>query len=292
MKKTLSIITIVLAAGLLASCSMFKLDNFDGPNARVTGILKDAKTGERIGLESSVSSVWDWATWSMKTTTIGTMIVVEQGWTDYQGNPVSQDQHWYVRFDGKYTNNLVFAAKYKVDTKNLPCYSPDNVDFEIKQGENHIDFTVTPYCRIVDERISYNASTKKIVATFKVELGDATKANTITNLSLCSNTQVFVGRNYFNLAKDDPGAKKEGAMDWTTWSTGPAVNPGEEVTLEIDTQRPENAILFQYEQDRFFRIAAVASGNGYNGNNYYNFSKTYKMSADFKTVEVVDWDTL
>ena len=291
MKKLVSIISIVLAAGMLASCDMFKLDNFDGPDAQVTGILKDSKTGEKMGIESSVSSVWDWSSWSMKTTVIGTMVVIEQGWTSpVDGSPVSQDQNWYVRFDGKYTNNLVFAAKYKVDTKNLPCYPPDNADFELKKGANTVDFTVTPYCRIVDENITYNAATKKIVATFKVELGDATKANSINNIALCANTQLFVGCNYFNLAKDDAGAKKAGGFDWATFSQKPAAQPGETVTLEIDTQAPANATLFKYEQERYIRIAALAAGNGYNGNNYYNFSKIYKISADFSKIEEAVWD--
>ena len=290
MKKLVSIISVVLSLGMLASCDLLKLDNFDGPDAQVTGRFLDAKTGEKMGIESSVSSVWDWSTWSMKTTTIGTLVVIEQGWKNNEGEPVSQNQDWMVRFDGKYTNNLVFAATYKIDTKNLPCYQPDKDEFTLNKGSNTVDFTVTPFCRIVDEKITYDAATKKIKATFKVELGDATKANSINNIALCANTQLFVGCNYFNLAKDDAGAKKAGAMNWTTWQQEPAAQPGQEVTLEIDTQSAANATLFKYTQDRYVRIAALAAGNGYNGNNYYNFSKIYKISADFSKIEEAVWD--
>ena len=276
--------------GFYASCELLQLDNFDGPNAQVTGKFLDAKTGEKMGIESSVSSVWDWSTWSMKTTTVGSMVVIEQGWKGNDGQQVSEDQNWMVRFDGQYTNNLVFAADYKLDTKNLPCYQPENVDFTLKKGSNTVDFTVTPFCRIVVDDIHYAAATKKILATFKVELGDATKANSINTVALCANTQVFVGYNYFNLAKDDIGAKREGAFDWTTWSQKPAAQPGEAVTLSIDTGATANAELFKYEQDRYIRVAALAAGNGYNGNNYYNFSKIYRISADFSKVEEVVWE--
>ncbi|MBR5077060.1 MAG: DUF3823 domain-containing protein [Bacteroidales bacterium] len=289
MKKLASIITLVLSLGFFASCELLELDNFDGPNAQVTGRFLDAKTGEKMGIESSVSSVWDWGTWSMKTTTVGSMVVIEQGWKGNDGQQVSEDQNWMVRFDGQYTNNLVFAADYKLDTKNLPCYAPENVDFTLKKGSNTVDFTVTPFCRIEVEDIHYDAATKQIVATFKVELGDAAKANSINTVALCANTQVFVGYNYFNMAKNDPNAKREGSFDWATWSQKPAATPGESVTLAIDTAAPQNAELFKYEQDRYIRIAALAAGNGFNGNNYYNFSKIYKVSADYSDIQEVEW---
>jgi hypothetical protein len=162
--------------------------------------------------------------------------------------------------------------------------------FTLKKGGNTVDFTVTPYCRIVNEKISYDASAKKIVATFQVELGDGTKANSIDNVAFCANTQVFVGCKFFNLAKDDPGAKRAGGFDWATWSSKPACQPGETVTLEINLEEPKNAELFKYEQDRYVRIAAQAGGNNYNSQAYYNFSKIYRISADYKTIEPVVWE--
>ena len=125
----------------------------------------------------------------------------------------------------------------------------------------------------------------------KVDLGDASKANGILNLKFCGNTQLFVGATVFNLvSSDDAGAKKEGG----TWGTMvfPAAQPGQEVTLEIDTTNPKNAELFKYNQDRYFRIAAQAGGNGYNSQNLYNFSPIYKISADFSKIEEYKWGDL
>lgn len=290
MKKFTHIFALLLSVTAVMSCDMFKLDSYEGPNAQVTGRFLDAKTGELMGIESSVYSYWDWGSWSMKSETAGALIVIEQGWKDRDGNPVSEDQNWLVRFDGKYTNNLVFAADYKIDTKNLPCYPPSNDGFTLKKGANTVDFTVTPYCRILNEKVTYDAASKKLIATFQVELGDDSKANTINNIAFCANTQLFVGCNYFNMAKDDPGARKTGGFDWATWTQQPAAQPGETVTLEIDTQAAVNADLFKYTQDRYVRIAAQAGGNNYNSQSYYNFSRIYKVSADFKTIEPVVWE--
>ena len=277
MKKLSSIIMLSLSMLALASCSMFKLDNFDGPNAQVTGQLIDKATGERMGVEATYSSEWSWATWSMVTKKDGLMTVIEQGWKDKDGNDVSEEQDWYVRFDGKYTNNRVFAASYKVNFKNMPCYQLDNPDFTLAKGANTVDFQVTPFCRIKNESITY--ANGKITATFSVELGDAAKANKISNVAFCGNTQLWVGCNFFNLV-GGAAAKKAN------------VTPGDVITLEIDTTDPKNGNMFQYEQERYVRIAAEADGNGFNGNKYYNFSKIYKISADYSKIEAVDWDTL
>ena len=74
------------------------------------------------------------------------------------------------------------------------------------------------------------------------------------------------------------------------------MQPGELITLEIDadvTRTPANANLFKYStQDRYFRIAALAEGNGYNqaSDKFYNFSPIYKVSADFSSIQEVQWD--
>ena len=108
------------------------------------------------------------------------------------------------------------------------------------------------------------------------------------NLKLCGNVQLFVGATVFNMVSaDDAGAKKDG-FSWGAM-TFPACQPGEEVTLEINGNDPKNADLFKYNQVRYFRIAAMASGNGYNTQQAYNFSPIYKVSADFSSIEEYKW---
>jgi hypothetical protein len=291
MKKFIIFIALLSAA---VSCSMFELDNFDGPNAEVTGNLYDIVTGEKMSIEAVQSQSFSWTTWSYVTTTkYGSLVVNELGYVPptWVGDPADypqqvSDQDWLVRFDGNYTNTRVFAGTYKFSTKKLPCYEPDSDKntFVLKEGKNVMDIGVLPFCRIKDPKITYNAATKKVVATFYVELGDPNRANTVSNVAFCANTQLFVGCNNMNLAKDDAGSKAKN------------VTPGELITLEIDadyTRTPANANLFKYStQDRYFRIAALAEGNGYNqaSDKYYNFSPIYKFKADFSAIEEVKWD--
>ncbi len=294
MKKIINTIAVVLALTTAASCSMFKLDNFDGPNAQIAGRLVDAETGDLIGVEAAFSQEVDWAnvdwnTWTFPMITVskGSLVVNELGWKNKDGVEVYEDQRWFIRFDGRYRNNLVFAGDYKVLLKELPCYDIDKV-ITVKEGANEgVDLEAVPFCRIVDPAITYDATTKKVKATFKVELGDATKAANIMNVRFCANTQLFVGATVFNMAQDDAGAKKEGG----SWGTMvfPAAQPGQEITLEIDTTLPQNADLFKYNQVRYFRIAAEVEGNGYNSQKAYNFSPIYKVSADFSTIEEYKW---
>ena len=276
MKKFTQIIAVLLSVAFVTSCDLLKRDTFDGPDAEVTGRLLDAKTGELINIEAAQVTTGSW--WNQTTYNYGALVIMEQGWKDANGQPVSQEQHWFVRYDGHYTNNLVFAADYKVSMKLLPVYEPDKADFSLNKGSNTVDFSVIPFCRIINPAIKYDSGSKKIIATFSVELGDETKAKNITNVALCANTQLFVGCNYFTMAKNDKGAKKSN------------VNPGETITLEIDTTLPANAELFKYTRDRYIRIAAMAKGSGFNSNNLYNFSKIYKISADFSKIEEVKWE--
>ena len=292
MKKFIISAALLLPLLSAVSCSMFELDNYDGPNAQVSGKLLDVVTGEKVGLEAGTAQTFDWSTWSMVTAVnYGSLVVSEQGFIspNYTGDPanyiVDDQQDWLVRFDGQYTNKLVFAGTYKFSCKKLPCYEPEDGknSFVLQKGRNLVDIGVLPFCRIKNPKITYDASAKKLIATFYVELGDPTRANKVANVMFCGNTQLFVGANNMNLAKNDPGAKMQNVV------------PGELVTLEINANKADpnfkNNDLFKYDsQVRYFRIAAEAEGNGYNSSKYYNFSPVYKISADFSTVEEVNWD--
>lgn len=291
MKKFIISAALLLPLLFAVSCSMFQLDNYDGPNAQVTGKLMDIVTGEKVGLEAGASQTFDWSTWSMKTSvSYGSLVVSEQGFIspNYTGDPanyvVDDQQDWLVRFDGQYRNNLIFAGDYKYTCRKLPCYEPVDSTFTVKEGANKMDLELMPYCRVVDEEFSVEKDAfgnySKLVATFKVELGDPSKANKVANVVFGANTQLFVGANYQNLAKDDTGAKQKNVSANTT------------ITLKIDMNSSKNADLFRYNRERYLRIGAMANGNGYNSNNLYNFSKTYKISADFEDVEVVEWDEI
>ena len=204
MKKFIISVAVLLASlSATVSCSFFQLDSFEGPNAEVTGNLIDMVTGEKMSIEAAQSQGFDWSTWSMVTTvSYGALTVYEQGYVpptwggapeDYPGR--DSGQYWMVRFDGQFTNTRVFAATYKYSTqKMLPCYDPEpgKDTFVLKEGKNRMDIGVLPFCRVKDPKIEYNAATKKLVATFYVELGDPNRANKVSNVA-------FGGKVHYNI---------------------------------------------------------------------------------------------
>lgn len=288
-----SIALLIPAVAMLASCSMFQLDNYDGPNAEVTGKFYDVVTGEKQGVEVAYNAPYaSWGYYDYQMLTTGALTVTELDYVspNWGGDPADYkaegEQYWLVRFDGQFTNTRVFAAKYRFSTKMLPFYEPEESKntFTLEKGRNVVNIGVLPFCRIKDPVVTYDAANKKVIAKFYVELSDPTRANKVSSVALCGNTQLFVGCNYQNLASNDAGAKAKN------------VTPGELITLEIDANA--NTTLFgknkntgeQYVQDRYFRIAAMAEGNGFNTSKLYNFSPTYKLSADLSTIEEAQWD--
>lgn len=256
MKKILYIVLCLML--IMTSCELFELDNLDGPDAQISGKFIDSGTGETVQMETYTGAV------------TGVMNVTELGW-DFEAI-----QDWLVKYDGTYRNNRVFAGDYRIESTRLNCF-PFSDTISLSKGENMQDFEVTPYCRIVDPQITYNSTTKKIVATFQVAMGDSIKISSVSQVKLCASTDVFVG-NYFNLCGSDAGAKK------TT-----ATLPGEMVTLTIDTTLPANSTQFMYVRDHYVRIAAQAMGSGNNAKRFYNFSPVFKISSDFSTITQVTW---
>lgn len=140
MKKIPTIIFASLVA--LSSC---KKDNYDAPNAGLSGRFIDEATNEQVQMDIIR----------------GTRIeFIEHGYE----NP--QSQYMVVKNDGSYANTLMFANTYtiKISEPNFIPVAPQ--DIEIK-GQTNLDFKVTPYIRIKEANIVRNGT--KVVATFKLQ---------------------------------------------------------------------------------------------------------------------------
>ncbi len=284
----LQITCLAATASLLASCDMFKLDNYDGPNAQVYGKILDAETNEPIQIETYTQSTFDWSTWTNVTTcNSGSLVVIEDVSDRWEG--FSEEQDWLVKFNGEYRNDMVFAGKYSVDFQKLPVYSPEGGQvIELKKGSNNFDFKLTPYCRIVDPEFNYDAASETIRATFSVKLTDMTKANNLQQVVLCSNTSNFVGQN-FRQNGADTGSTLSNVMVKADGTT-------DRITLTINAAKggPNNE-EFQYERAHYLRIGALAKdANPYwsvvNTRNIWNFSPVYVMGRD-KKISLYDWTT-
>lgn len=295
MKKIFKIMASALLLASVTSCDWFELDNQEGYNASVQGMIKDATTGNPVWGEIYGTAINQW--WgSYEVQNTGYITVKEQGWDSESA------QNWNVKNNGTYVNKLVFAGTYKMDTKDSNYY-PTVQEFELKKGENVVDFTVYPYLRIKDEKISYDAASKKIVATFKVEKGQAPQGqapvNYVADIRLCCNIDRWVGTN-FNNCKKDPGSVVGSASKCTELADGSTL-----ITLTIDTTAECNIEEFKYQRPHYVRIAAcggpaaeavnpwtgqVQYGMTVNTNNRYNFSPVYKISDDFSKIELVtEW---
>lgn len=283
MKRLLIKIACLVAAGsLLTSCDLFKLDNYDGPNAQVSGRILDAKTNETIQVETYTERGGNW--WAPTTTVISGSLTVIEDVSDRWGENFYEEQDWFVKFDGNYQNDMVFAGKYSVDFRKLPVFSPaEQTVIQVNEGANSFNFELTPYCRIIDPEFSYDAENQQIKATFSVEMGDPSRLNTISQVVLCSNTSNFVGQN-FRRNPNDTGSSLsnvEVKSDGTT----------DRITLTIDaSSEGVNKDEFKYESAHYLRIGALAKSSDVNTSDMWNFSPVYVMNRD-KSINLYDWST-
>ena len=226
MKKVLLVAASVLF--LLTSC---KLDNYDGPNAKIHGRILDEKTGALVGTDIQNGSQ---------------LKVYEQGYAAAETH--SNGQTWVIKNTGEYRNDLVFAAQYEVVFENGNFYGFNQM-IDIKKGDNEIDFKVTPYLRVKDCTISKSGST--VTAKFKLEGGKGNEK--VNEIRLFAFSDIWVG-NYVKFAVDG-GTDKANPNE--------VVDPSKEYTLTIDTQTPNNKTFFKYTgKNYYFRVGAQASVSG------------------------------
>ncbi len=259
MKKIFVLLSLIVLA---TSCDWFVFDNQEYYNAQVQGRILDSKTGQLMQFAFPNTCK---------------ISIIEEGWKNLNGDPAEKAQDWYVKCNGTYCNRLVWAAKYRMDTKKQNFY-PVTIPFELQKGENTIDFSVTPYCRVLDPQISYEDG--KIVARFKVEVEDAEQTPDVT-VSLFGFTDRWVsdGNNNFDFKK-----QTEAQLKKIKNADGESV-----IELKVDPTI-ESGMQFVYQRAHYLRIGALATGTE-NSGKCYNFSPVFKVSSDFSKVEeVTNWD--
>ena len=260
MKKIFVLLSLIVLA---TSCDWFVFDNQEYYNAQVEGRILDSKTGQPIQFAFP---------------NVCKISIIEEGWKDLAGEPAEETQDWYVKCNGTYVNRLVWAAKYRMETKKQNFY-PVSIPFELQKGANTVDFTVTPYARVLDPKISYEDG--KIVARFKVEVEDIAKTKTV-DVALFGFTDRWVsdGNNNFDFDK----VQKDGQQKKIKTADGQT-----EIVLKIDPTK-ESGMQFVYKRNHYLRIGVRAYGDENTGK-YYNFSPVFKMNGDFSQVEeVTKWD--
>jgi hypothetical protein len=240
---------------MMTSCGWFEQDNYDTFNASITGAFIDVETGANVEQECHYVNIYGG---NISTPVSGYISAIELGW-DYESALI-----WLVKYDGSYTNNCIFAGSYRLEAKENNFYPVILDNVTLSEGMNTVDWTVTPYIRIIDPSITFDSSIGKFKATFKLQYGDNTKANAIYKAMLCCYPDQFVGVHLNNCSGDSEASLVSGVVvDGTT------VN-----TLYIDPDNASNENEFKYtSRTHYLRIAVCAVGNGYNSSYHYNYSQ-------------------
>jgi hypothetical protein len=225
---------------VLLSC---EIDNYEGPNASFSGIIRDIETGEGVGTDILNGS---------------TIRAYELGWETLTA------QTWVIKNTGEYQNDMVFAAHYNLEFINGNFFPFTIENFEIKKGKNQHDFEVTPYIRIKDSDISYDNANNRIVATFKLQAGKTEVK--LSSIRLYAFTDIYVGEQVkFDLKGNN-----------FRQTFNPVVEIDEtSYTLSIDLK--ENADLFEYSRNYYFRVGALANLS-HVGTIRYNYSPLVRIA--------------
>jgi hypothetical protein len=202
---------LIIAALAFTSCEK---DNYDGPTAGLKGRFIDAETGELV----------------QQDIIRGTQIeILEHGYD----NP--SPQYLIVKVDGTYENSLLFENTYTVQPKrgNFIDISPQEL---MIKGSTTLDFTVTPYIRVLEPSIVKNGN--KITATFKLEQN---VVNNVRKIGLYAHKDIQVGE-----------PMRLAAAEQTLNAVS---NPATVYTLEIDL--PSNSSVLKPGTEYYFRIGAL-----------------------------------
>lgn len=216
------IISFAFLSFILGSCT---LDNLDGPNAQITGAIRDSIDMTTLVEQDLVSG--------------STLQTYETSYAT--PTPYS----WKIKEDGTYTNNLVFSNTYDfvLSNGNFFPYSAEGV--VINQGNNTKDFFVYPYIRIKNPKIVLSQDKTTVTATFSLEEGKpGVKVNTV---QLFAFSDIHVGNPIKFTLKGSNFQKKLNNL---------VIDPTITHTLSIDLTANSN--LFKTGRNYFFRIGAIA----------------------------------
>lgn len=130
MKKMRTLLYGLLAISMFYMASCMEIDNFDMPDAHVTGRLIDKTTGESFITDHGDTHI---RLWEMS----------------YSENPSPQSIP--VKFDGTYNNERLFAGTYDMLPHNGPYWPADTIrGVRIGRSTATQNFEVTPYLHITD----------------------------------------------------------------------------------------------------------------------------------------------
>lgn len=182
MKRNIIYALLCVAALMGSSC---KKDNYTAPDAGISGALTDAG-GKALQLEQGKGSA--------------RIKLEELSWSN---NPTAQDLNFLQ--DGRYSNNKLFAGRYRVAPFDGPFYPLDSAQMktvELTSGNTTVaDFKVVPYLNVDFAGEPVVTADKKISVSFKFTRNAAPAGKTQPaplDYQLFISTTQYVGNNNFD----------------------------------------------------------------------------------------------
>lgn len=231
MKQIGKFLYISFAVFALTACDMFRIDNYEEPNAVLRGGIKDAVTGELV--ETDIQN--------------GSRLQLQE--LGYPAGLLTR----VVKQNGQYCDSLMFAGSYSIDFNACNFY-PFFVDkIDVKKGDNVVDFSVTPYIRVKDVNIVKDGNSA-IVATFKLQPGKPEVR--LANVQLYFHTDIYVGDQVTTYELQGTGFRQ------TFNAPDNVIDESTVYTLRIDLTNATNKTYFKYDRNYYFRVGAMATVSG------------------------------
>lgn len=223
----------ILFTSVVALCGLFglqscSLDNYEAPGASLTGTIIDSETGKSVPCQSQN----------------GARIRIYEF---YKGDWAKQPNDFYTRQDGTFTNNAIFAGKYRIEAEGA-FETPEKVELEIS-GNTTLDLKVVPFLRLT---ATATATGKTVSMTGTVKKVSAKRE--ISNLEFfCAKTPYV----------DKSNSAKKVAIDLKGLTD-------EQIEAETHTASFDNLVS---GQTYYFRVGAL----GKNSANQYNYSEVIEV---------------
>jgi hypothetical protein len=215
-------ILVVLCGGWLQGCS---LDNYDAPDATLTGRLVDSETDEPV--QSQIPN--------------GARIRIYE----FYGNEWSlQPYDFSVKQDGSFENRSVFAGRYKI-TAEGPFAAVDTIETEIS-GAQTLDIRVTPHLRLT---VSATPGAGGEV-TLSTQVSRSANAPKIRTITFVASKTAYVDRNVFVKKVDlDVNAESDDEIVSRTHSaTLTGLTPGKTYWVRIGALANNPSSYYNYSK--------------------------------------------
>lgn len=229
----------ILLFCVAAFFSCSKIDNFKAPDGDVYGKLTDLMTNDGIQTEEPNG-------YNIK--------MFEKGWS--MSTPIT----FSGKVDGTFENALVFQNSYKILPVDGPFFPVTDTAVVQVGSSTAVNFSVMPFVSVTN--VTATAGTNKVTLVYNIAVSKVgpkitTRKSMLSKVSVCNNTTN-------NLTAS---TSTTGIADATLLTT-----------TFTDVITGTTAVPLVSGTIYWVRVGVLASGNGYNSLNRYNYSKTIQIT--------------